>query len=123
MIGIKDGSVECLLHWHLTGLLFSLPDDQLWWVTSGSESGAVHGQTSLHYALPGCAVDLRLKSWPRDPDSPESMVENDSQSLLLNDAVNQYCMRHKLPRAWFDVVREKNHIHLEFQPKRSAAHG
>ena len=57
-----------------------------------------HSQTSLHYS--GCAADLRTRYFLK---SEQSKVVNDLKEALTID---------------FDVVLEKDHIHLEYQPKR-----
>ncbi len=57
-----------------------------------------HSQTSLHYA--GCAADLRTRSVP---ERLRRTVRNEIKNALGVD---------------FDVVLEKDHIHLEWQPRR-----
>lgn len=58
-----------------------------------------HSVGSLHYA--GCAVDLRTRDLPAG--EPEE-ITNLLKSALGSD---------------FDVALEKDHIHLEFQPKEA----
>ena len=58
-----------------------------------------HSKTSLHYS--GAAVDLRI-------NHIDTKQELDEIVLLIMDALN----------IDYDVVLEKTHIHIEFQPKR-----
>lgn len=60
-----------------------------------------HSQASLHYA--GCAADLRI--W--DVTDVKGLAEKIRVNLGEN--------------VDFDVVVEKDHIHLEFQPKYRSA--
>ena len=57
-----------------------------------------HSITSLHYA--GCAADLRTHYFDIDE---VKIVASDIRSRLGLD---------------YDVIVEKDHIHLEFQPRR-----
>ena len=57
-----------------------------------------HSETSLHYA--GCAADIRIRDLQL---SPEVMADALKQALGNNPD--------------YDVVVEKDHIHLEWQPK------
>jgi hypothetical protein len=57
-----------------------------------------HSQQSLHYA--GQAADLRI--WGINPVLLAQMVRE------INDALG----------ADYDVILERDHIHLEYQPKR-----
>ncbi len=59
-----------------------------------------HSLTSLHYA--GQAADLRTRNMGTDDTKQE--IGNLIRESLTSE---------------FDVVVEKTHIHLEFQPKRS----
>ena len=59
-----------------------------------------HSLTSLHYS--GNAVDIRTREL--DPDHIEEIGEEIRQSLTSE----------------YDVVVESDHIHIEFQPKRSS---
>ena len=63
-------------------------------ITSGTEGK--HSRTSLHYV--GFAVDVRSN----EMDFPEDAV--DALKIALTDE--------------FDVIQEKTHIHVEFQPKK-----
>ena len=60
-----------------------------------------HRQESLHYL--GCAVDLRI----------HEMVEKKTNILLVRDRLRD-CLGPD-----FDVLVEKDHIHVEFQPQTS----
>lgn len=59
-----------------------------------------HSKTSLHYT--GCAVDLRIR------DLAPSTIE------VISDEI-----RHRLTSD-YDVLREPDHIHIEFQPRRAS---
>ncbi len=61
-----------------------------------SVNDAKHSQTSLHYS--GNAADLR--SW--DLDNPHGVASEIKQALGVD----------------FDVIKETDHIHLEYQPRR-----
>lgn len=61
-------------------------------------TGGTHSRGSLHYV--GFAVDLRT----RDFDNSEII---DKVSLELKESLGDQ----------YDVVLEKDHIHIEFQPK------
>lgn len=102
---VKDSSVECNLHPTLTDFLFFLdrqyPDSVV--ITSGSEHSTRHSRTSLHYAIPACAVDLR--SW----------VLTASE---VREAADAYLAKLNMPANWIDVIEESDHTHVEFQPKR-----
>jgi hypothetical protein len=67
-------------------------------VTSLNDS--VHSKASLHYA--GCAADLRTRYFT---DEKKAEV---AEQLRLSLGSNPD----------YDVVVEKDHIHLEYQPKR-----
>lgn len=60
-------------------------------------TGGKHGRASLHYV--GLAVDLRTR------DMPSGIAEEIVQELK------------KALGSQYDVVLEKDHIHIEFQPK------
>ena len=66
-------------------------------VTSGTDSK--HGNGSLHYV--GLAVDLRIRDFASKNVTVVSVVRQ-----LKNLLGKQY-----------DVVQERTHIHIEFQPK------
>jgi hypothetical protein len=65
-------------------------------ITSLNDSN--HSKTSLHYS--GCAADLRSRYF----ENPEQIAV-DLRNRLGNNPD-------------YDVVVEKDHIHLEWQPKR-----
>jgi hypothetical protein len=69
-------------------------------LTSGIEGQ--HGRGSLHFA--GCAVDFRTQNVPADKLQP--LVEKIRYALGAD----------------FDVVLEKNHCHVEWQPKQPLTH-
>ena len=66
------------------------------WITSGIDG--VHSLNSLHYALR--AADVRTRNFPT-----RSAIESFAAAL-----------RVELGRA-YDVVIEKDHLHVEFDPK------
>lgn len=65
-------------------------------VTSGLEG--THSVTSLHYN--GLALDFRIRH----------LNETEIEMFVKNMVIS-------LPQD-FDVVREKTHVHIEYQPKR-----
>lgn len=108
----KNVTVEMELHSELTNFLFLVNElysdrNQELVITSGSESCTRHGYASLHYS--GCAVDIRTKN------GRLSIAE---QALDLATLAKRYCKDRGIPANWFDTVAEKDHIHLEYQPKR-----
>jgi hypothetical protein len=113
---LKSGTIEMQIHPILTDFLFGLDEeyrehDSELIITSGSEPDPIHGYTSLHYALPGCAVDIR--NW--DLDGWNGMEQYDSAI----EAATAYCNWHPaLKDGDIDVVLESHHIHIELQPKR-----
>ena len=64
-------------------------------ITSANDS--VHSKTSLHYA--GAALDLRTRHLNRDPEE----IASHMRAVLGED---------------FDVIAERDHIHVEYQPRR-----
>lgn len=56
-----------------------------------------HSSTSLHYA--GCAFDIRTRIIPEDK---QPIIANKIRERLTVD---------------YDVVLEKTHIHIEYQPR------
>jgi len=120
---IKDASVETNFHPTLTRFLFEWVD----WhytrrgldcvITSGSETSARHGLTSLHYNVPCQACDTRTRY---DGDAVPTAAE---QLALLIDARNKFCASIGIPPNHFDIILEdeggpNEHIHTEYQPKR-----
>lgn len=65
-----------------------------------SLNDANHSETSLHYA--GNAVDIR--TWTLPDDVSASMVADE-----IKDKLNKH----------YDVIFESDHIHIEYQPRRS----
>jgi len=65
-------------------------------ITSVTDSK--HSRTSLHYV--GFAFDLRIRNIPK---KELLLIQKDLQDALTDE---------------FDVVLEKDHFHIEFQPKR-----
>lgn len=59
----------------------------------------VHSSNSLHYS--GCAADLRIRDLP---SGNASLVTKDMSEKLGSD---------------FDVVLERDHIHVEYQPQKT----
>ncbi len=57
-----------------------------------------HSETSLHYT--GCAVDIRTRNLPQN--------FRDYTQIRIRDALTRD----------YDVVLEKDHIHIEYQPRR-----
>jgi len=68
-------------------------------VTSANDS--THSGTSLHYS--GSAVDLRTYSLVDRGIDPRGVRDSISSKLNVD----------------FDVILESDHIHLEYQPRRS----
>lgn len=112
----KDNTVECQFHPMLIGLLFELDKVYRAWdteliITSGSEHTTRHGYTSLHYATPAQAVDIRTRQSGTMPPAREQLGN-------LHEAVEAYLAKFGVPTNWVDVVLESNHLHIEYQPKR-----
>jgi len=106
--------VQTEFHPRLTGLLLLLNRQYITWrselvITSGSELDEPHSRTSLHYA--GCAVDIRSRRTGKMPWPTFQLV-------ALRQIIDEYCSLVGIPNDWFDLVLEKNHLHLEYQPKR-----
>lgn len=99
MIAIKTGvrtrgiGCEILLAVVVAHELFRERGESL---TITSCTDGVHKERSLHYT--GCAVDLRLPAVGK-----EAMVDALRSRLGVD----------------YDVVLEKDHIHLEYDPKRA----
>lgn len=73
-------------------------------ITSCTEESTVHGFASLHYS--GCAIDLRTKHLAEDADEIVEIAKVIVKLLKASLGAS------------FDVVLEKDHIHVEYQPKR-----
>jgi hypothetical protein len=69
------------------------------WITSGQDGK--HGVGSLHGK--GKALDFRTRDWP--PKKVKAIV-----SLIEGDL--------KLTGAWYDVVLESDHLHIEWDKKK-----
>ncbi len=113
---LKDTTVQCELHWILMDFLFRVDTQYRKWdseliITSGSEESARHGIQSLHYAIPGCAVDVRTH---QINNVPNAEVQRASLELVKEF----YCEEKGIPDSWIEIILEKDHIHIEFQPKR-----
>lgn len=113
---VKDSSVETKFHPIITAALFCLDDLYRGWedelvITCGSEHTARHSFTSLHYAIPGKAADIRIWQRKQVPNSKEQLA-------AIKDVLDVFCVYNKIPTNWLDVVLETTHIHIEFQPKR-----
>ncbi len=107
----KDNSVEMNIHPVLTNFLFYLDGyfravKIVLVITSGSESGTRHIRTSLHYATPACAVDIRSRTLG------ESNIED-----IIEQAA-EFCEQEGIPVSWIEVIEASTHLHIEYQPKR-----
>lgn len=113
----KDATVQCTFHPALTALLFGI--DQVWrqeWneeiiITSGSEQTTRHSYSSLHYATPCQAADIR--SWVTG-----KIPEAKRQVRVIEEVVYTFCKNLDIPYDWIEVILESDHIHIEYQPKR-----
>lgn len=120
---VKDSSVQLELHPTLTDFLIYADKVYRNWedelvITSGSEDASKHGFTSLHYAKPGCAVDVRI--WDEIHNGRGKVPDAEVQHRVLTKEAALYCETHKMPTNWIEVILEGDHIHIEFQPKRRA---
>lgn len=120
---IKNTSVETEFHPVLTSLLFHLDSLYRYWddeliITSGSEHTARHGYTSLHYATPAQAADIRV--WSKKYHNRGRVPLPQTQYQKVKELAVAYCVSHNIPTDWIDVILEKDHIHIEYQPKRQA---
>ena len=61
-----------------------------------------HGRGSLHYV--GLAIDTRTRDFPNGGNNSDLI---DVAVKLIQDRLGKQ----------YDVVRESNHLHIEFQPK------
>jgi len=112
----KDASVEVDLAPVLFMILMDMDEQYRDWdgelvITSGSEVTAKHGYTSLHYAKPARAVDIRSWSIKRIPSETRQL----EVMIAIKD---KFCEKHNIPKNWIEVILEKTHIHIEYQPKR-----
>ena len=110
----KDITVQCSFHQALTVLLFAIDDAyrQKWTqdlvITSGSEFETRHSRTSLHYL--GNAADIRLLKL--------SERYQQEQYELTREVADMICDSLDIPNNFYDIVLERDHIHIEYQPKR-----
>jgi hypothetical protein len=117
----KNPSVETSFHPILTSFLFEVDEVYIAWgdeavITSGSEQTAKHSRTSLHYATPAQAADIRIwsKKLHGRGSVPDPAVQHQRLQLLAKD----FCANSGFPNSWVEVILEANHIHIEYQPKR-----
>lgn len=113
---IKDDSVETQFHPMLTSFLFRVDERYRLWgseviITSGSEPGTRHSRTSLHYATPAQAADIRTWETNHVPNAEEQADELSVEARI-------FCEDHNIPRNWIEIILESDHIHIEYQPKR-----
>lgn len=115
----KTSAVQCEFHPIITAFLFIIDD---WFrtleaeaiITSGSEKEERHGYTSLHYATPAQAVDIRSWNILYSGISYTAKMQNTVMIQLAAD----FCIEHNIPADWLEVILESNHHHIEYQPKR-----
>lgn len=111
----KDKTVECEFNPILTAFLFMLDgihrvEGGELMITSGSEATG-HAYTSLHHSIPCCAADVR--NWDRVGWDGVQQYEDTMHLATV------FCQKHpQLAVGDIDVVLEKDHIHIELQPKR-----
>ncbi len=112
----KDSTVETEFHPILTFFLTWVDEIYVEWgdhciITSGSETSTRHSFTSLHYATPCQAADIRI--WERN-----KVPNKRKQVARLQELVEEFCEFKKIPSNWIEVILESDHIHIEYQPKR-----
>lgn len=112
----KDNSVQTEFHSLFTAFLFDVDELYRSWgselvITSGSESSTKHGFTSLHYATPAQAADIR--TW--ETGTTPAPIE---QQEKLREVAAKFCKSYALPANWIEIILEPHHIHIEYQPKR-----
>ena len=120
----KNASVETEFHPVLTSFLFEVDELYRSWrdecvITSGSENTARHGYTSLHYATPAQAADIRI--WSMKIHKRGRVPSPATQHEKLKIAAAAFCMNRGIPTSWIEIILEKHHIHIEYQPKRPAS--
>jgi selenophosphate synthetase-related protein len=108
----------------LTAFLFEADHKYREWkdelvLTSGSETTVKHGYTSLHYATPAQAVDIR--SWCRNIHHRGYVPSAEVQATELKAVAKDFCNRKGIPASWIEIILEGHHIHIEYQPKRPEA--
>lgn len=112
----KDHTVETEFHPTLTAFLFEADITYRKWgseliITSGSEQSAKHSRTSLHYATPAQAADIRIWQTYHEPPADQQL-----DYLKATSAI--FCRKLSIPTDWIDIILESDHIHIEYQPKR-----
>lgn len=117
----KDNTVETAFHSTITEFAFEVDSLYRDWdaelvITSGSESSAKHGKTSLHYATPGCAFDAR--SWSATTHGRGKVPSANEQQGAIQKAAGTFCAKKGIPSDWIEVILESDHLHIEYQPKR-----
>jgi len=119
----KDNTVETIFHPLLTAFLFEADTLYHYWkdevvITSGSENNSKvkHLYSSLHYATPGQAADIR--SWDKKTHNRGQVPNRFKQTQALKKKAQEFCDKMNIPRNWIDVILEGYHIHIEYQPKR-----
>lgn len=117
----KDVSVEVAFHPVITQVAFSVDAVYRAWndelvITSGSEHSAKHMNASLHYATPGCALDVR--TWDADNHGRGVVPRPADQLVAVKQACADLSDELNIPSSWIDVVLENDHIHIEYQPKK-----
>lgn len=120
----KDSSVRTNFDPLLSEFLIEVDELYREWgseltITSGGEHDARHSYTSLHYAEPARAADLR--SWPiKTRSGLNEKIDAAEQSEAIKNLAADFCARKAIPADWLEVILEKDHHHVEFQPKRRA---
>jgi len=114
----KDLSVQTIFHPALTAFLFGIDILYRDWgdeceITSGSEPETRHGRTSLHYATPCQAADVSF--WRVEVLG----ISREEQWVAIEKAADLYCDSLGVPHNWIDIILEDDHIHIEYQPKRT----
>jgi len=118
---VKDSTVQTMFHPMLTSFLFYIDDLYIEWgseviLTSGSEPTARHSITSLHYATPAQAADIR--TWSKSTHNRGLVPSVSEQGVRLSKLALSFCKLHKIPANWIEIIIESDHIHIEYQPKR-----
>lgn len=119
----KSAKVETQFHPMLIAFLFEVDELYRKWkvevvITSGSESNKLHGYTSLHYATPAQAADIR--TWDQITHNYGKVPKPFSQRAYLVELAKRFCLKHDIPEDWIEIILESDHIHIEYQPKRPA---
>ena len=117
---LKDISVQANFHPMITQLAFDIDVLYKQWgdelvITSGSEHTAKHGRTSLHYATPACAFDVR--TWDAANHNRGTVPAPSEQQAAIQEVAKKFCAKQTIPNSWVEVILENDHIHVEYQPK------